>query len=181
LIIFILFSVQNSIILCCAILVASDVLNTYKFNIHFTNSFLSAVTLTYKDSSHPKFQISCPFFYLLLFFLLLLFLRSFQWIFRSLRSCVIFCNMLVSHSEELLHPLPNPQAGEPPFVGCPLLIHSYPPYPAAIFAHHDLRTGHVTVTQTHLSWAVVKCDMKTGHHIKSQDIKVPVRTSGCMF
>ena len=134
------------------------------------------MTLTYEDSSHPKFQISCP-----LFNFFLLFLRSFQRIFPSLRSCVIFCNMLVSHSEELLHALPNPQAGEPPFVGCPLLIHSYPPCLAAIFSHHDLGTGHVTVTQTHLSWAVVKCGMKTGHHIKSQDIKVPARTSGCMF
>jgi len=106
-----------------------------------------------------------------------LFLRSFQSIFPNLRSCVTFCNMLVLHSEELLHPLPNPQAGEPPFVGCPLLIQSYPPHLAAIFSNHDLRTGHITVT----SWAVVKRGMKTGHQIKPQDIKVPARTSGYIF
>jgi hypothetical protein len=163
LIIFILISVENSIILCCAVLVASHVLHAHKFNLHFTKSLLSAVTLTYEDSSHPKSHV--PF----------LFLRSFLRIFPSLKSCVTFCNMLVLHSEELLHPLPNPQTVEPPFVGCPLLIQSYPPHLAAIFSDHDLRTGHVTATQNHLSWAVVKRGMKTGHQIKSQDIKVPAK------
>lgn len=78
-----------------------------------------------------------------------LFLRSFQRIFPSLRSCVTFCNILVLQSEELLHPLPSPQAGEPPFVGYPILIQSYLPHLAAIFSNHDLRTCHVPVTQTH--------------------------------
>jgi hypothetical protein len=73
--------------------------------------------------------------------------------------------MLVLHSEELLqvHPLPNPQAGKLPFVGCPILIQRYPSHLAAIFSIHDLRIGHVTVTQTHSSWAVVRCGMKAGH------------------
>lgn len=88
----------------------------------------------------------------------LLFLRSIQRIFPSRRSCVTFCNILVLQSEELLHLLSSPQAGEPPFVGCPLLIQSYLPHLAAIFSNHDLRIGHVTVTQTHYHgqwWNVV--------------------------
>ena len=138
-IIFILFSVENSITLCCAVLVVSDVLYAQNFNLHFTNSLLSAVTLIYEDSSHPNSKSQLPF----------LFLRSFRRIFPSLTSCVTFCNILVLQSEELLHPLPSPQAGEPPFVGCPLLIQSYLSHLAAIFSNHDLQTGHVTVTQTH--------------------------------
>jgi hypothetical protein len=33
----------------------------------------------------------------------------------------------------------------------------------------------------HSQWAVVKRGMKKGHHVKSQDIKVPARKSGYMY
>jgi hypothetical protein len=47
--------------------------------------------------------------------------------------------------------MPNPQAGEPPFVGCLRLfiqyIRSYPPYLEAVSSNCDLRMHHAVVTR----------------------------------
>jgi hypothetical protein len=47
--------------------------------------------------------------------------------------------------------MPNPQAGEPPLVGCPRLliqyIRSYPPYLEAVSSIHKLRMRHAVVTR----------------------------------
>jgi len=51
---------------------------------------------------------------------------------------------------------PNPEAGGPPLVDCPRVyiqyIGSYPPYLEAVSSIHNLRTRHVIVTGTHLTW-----------------------------
>jgi hypothetical protein len=50
---------------------------------------------------------------------------------------------------------PNPQAGEPPSVGCPrvriLYVHSCPPYLEASSSVRNLSMGHVVVRGTHLT------------------------------
>jgi hypothetical protein len=47
--------------------------------------------------------------------------------------------------------MPNPQAGGPPLVGCPLLliqyICSYPPYMEAVSSIRNLSTRHAVVTR----------------------------------
>jgi hypothetical protein len=51
----------------------------------------------------------------------------------------------------VVSPLPNPQAGGPPLVGCPQLliqyIHSYPPYLEAFSSIRNLSMCHAVVTR----------------------------------
>jgi hypothetical protein len=59
-------------------------------------------------------------------------LRSFQSILPFPRPFVTFCNVFLFLWWGVVSPLPNPQAGGPPLVGCSRLlvqyIHSYPKY-----------------------------------------------------
>jgi 5-methylcytosine-specific restriction endonuclease McrA len=56
----------------------------------------------------------------------------------------------MSFTGRVVSPPPNPQAGGPPTVGCPLLliqyIRSYPPYLEAISSIRNPRTWHAVVT-----------------------------------
>jgi hypothetical protein len=60
----------------------------------------------------------------------------------------------------VISPLPNPQAGGPPTVGCSLLlihyIHSYPPYLEAVSSIRNPRTSHTVVTVHTLNIESVK-------------------------
>jgi hypothetical protein len=75
------------------------------------------------------------------------------------RPCVTFRNMLVFLRWGVVSPPPNPQAGEPPLVGCPRLFIQYirndRPHLEAFSSIRKLRTCHTVVTSDPLNVVVV--------------------------
>jgi hypothetical protein len=71
------------------------------------------------------------------------------------RLLVIFRNKLIFFRWGVVSLTPKPQAGGPPFIGCPRLliqyIRSYHPYLEGVSSIRNLRTRHAVVTRTHLT------------------------------
>jgi hypothetical protein len=64
---------------------------------------------------------------------------------------VVFRNKFIFLRRVVVSPSFSPQAGGPPFVGCPRLliqyIRSYPPKLEGVSSIHNLRTRHAVVTR----------------------------------
>jgi hypothetical protein len=109
-------------------------------------------------------------------------LRSFQSIRPVPRPFVTFRDVIHFLRWGVVSPLPNPQAGGPPLVGCPRLliqyIRSYPPYLDAFSSIRNLRTRHAVVTRDPLNMEInILTNVKTCPLLRGSDSEVPIVTS----
>jgi hypothetical protein len=110
-------------------------------NILIFPSQLSFENMPYTNVLHYTYQISRPFS---------LCWRFIQRSHPSKRPFVTFRKKLIS-LQWGFDPMPNPQAGGPPLMGCPRLliqyIYRYLPYLEAISSIHNPRMCHAVVTR----------------------------------
>jgi len=85
--------------------------------------------------------------------------RSFQNIRPNSRPCVTF--FFYGDKSLFVSPLPNPEAGGPPLVGCPRLLIHYirrcSPYLEAVSFIRNPRNRHAVVTGIHITWYSLVC------------------------